>query len=146
MLKNCAGLLAGAYVSSAAPSSPPLPVCALLAIAAIVIAISGRSRIAAAFMIGVSIMGFALYGQLDDRLRRDLDGQQIAVSVKIVDFAKVDGDAIRFIAEPVGREELPSRLRLTWYQPVAHPQIGDTWRLNIRLQRPHGYANPGGVD
>jgi competence protein ComEC len=49
---------------------------------------------------------------------------------------------------------LPSRLALSWYagfhadEPVivgdVHP--GERWRLTVRLQRPHGNANPYGFD
>ena len=39
-----------------------------------------------------------------------------------------------------------SRLRLTWYLPTAEIRPGQRWRLNVRLKRPHGFANPGLFD
>jgi competence protein ComEC len=41
---------------------------------------------------------------------------------------------------------LPKRLRLSWYEPTQRPQIGDRWRLEVRLKRPSGSLNPGGFD
>lgn len=57
-------------------------------------------------------------------------------------------------AESAGRPVVvPSRILLSWRRdlrfpgavlPEIHP--GTRWRLNVHLQRPHGYANPGGFD
>ena len=49
---------------------------------------------------------------------------------------------------------LPPRLALSWYAgfrgkpgaPVGEVQPGERWRLTVRLQRPHGSANPDGFD
>ncbi|MDB5963210.1 MAG: internalization-related competence protein ComEC/Rec2, partial [Massilia sp.] len=49
---------------------------------------------------------------------------------------------------------LPPRLALSWYAgfrgkqdgPVGDVQPGERWRLTVRLQRPHGSANPDGFD
>ena len=57
-------------------------------------------------------------------------------------------------AESAGKPVVvPSRILLSWRRdlrlpgavlPEIHP--GARWRLNVNLQRPHGYANPGGFD
>lgn len=146
MLNICIGLLTGAYVASALPMSLPVPLCLVLAIAAIGLTRYERSRLSTGFLAGLAIMGLASGAQLRDRLEIEQDGRQFSISVKIADFVQVDGDSLRFAARPVGRSDLPSKIRLTWFQPEKHPQIGDTWRLNVRLRRPHGYANPGGFD
>ena len=49
---------------------------------------------------------------------------------------------------------LPPRLALSWYAgfrgkqdgPVGDVRPGERWQLTVRLQRPHGSANPGGFD
>ncbi|UGQ48430.1 DNA internalization-related competence protein ComEC/Rec2 [Massilia endophytica] len=48
---------------------------------------------------------------------------------------------------------VPPRLALSWYagfrgdpQPVGDVQPGERWQLKVRLQRPHGNANPYGFD
>jgi len=40
----------------------------------------------------------------------------------------------------------PGRILLNWYYPPAGLQVGDTWRLQVRLKRPHGLSNPGSFD
>ncbi|GAB4391332.1 MAG: DNA internalization-related competence protein ComEC/Rec2 [Gammaproteobacteria bacterium] len=35
------------------------------------------------------------------------------------------------------------RIWLNWYQAPELPHAGDCWRLQVRLKRPHGYANWG---
>ncbi len=39
-----------------------------------------------------------------------------------------------------------SRVRLSWYGRFPEPVPGETWRLRVRLKRPHGLRNPGGFD
>jgi competence protein ComEC len=46
---------------------------------------------------------------------------------------------------------LPPLVALSWYAgrdgaPLADVQPGQRWQLTVRLQRPHGNANPGGFD
>lgn len=48
---------------------------------------------------------------------------------------------------------VPPRVALAWYtgfrsseQQVGNVQPGERWRLTVRLQRPHGNANPHGFD
>lgn len=38
------------------------------------------------------------------------------------------------------------QIRLNWYNDAPLLQVGDRWRLTVRLQRPRGLANPGGFD
>jgi len=52
-----------------------------------------------------------------------------------------------------GGGRVPPRIALSWYAnlrgpPVEVPEVrpGERWRLKVRLQRPHGNANPYGFD
>lgn len=50
--------------------------------------------------------------------------------------------------ETVAGEPCARRLRrvqLNLYQDLA-PASGESWRLKVKLRRPHGFANPGGFD
>ena len=56
----------------------------------------------------------------------------------------------RVIGAPMA---VPPRVSLAWYagfrdavQPVGAVQPGERWQLTVRLQRPHGNANPHGFD
>ncbi len=45
------------------------------------------------------------------------------------------------------QDDVPGRFRLTWYDaPTPPPRAGELWRMQVRLRRPHGFANPGGFD
>lgn len=43
-------------------------------------------------------------------------------------------------------QPFPKLLRLTWYRHAEPLKAGERWRLLVRLKRPHGYFNPGGLD
>ena len=49
----------------------------------------------------------------------------------------------------IDRNSLPRKVLLSWYEQGDQPNIlqpGERWRLNVRLRRPHGLANPEGFD
>jgi competence protein ComEC len=43
-------------------------------------------------------------------------------------------------------QPLPGRIRLSWYRFAPKIVAGQRWGLEVRLKRPHGFANPGGFD
>lgn len=43
-------------------------------------------------------------------------------------------------------ENPPERVRLNWYHDAPALNVGDRWRLTVRLKRPRGFVNPGGFD
>ena len=53
-------------------------------------------------------------------------------------------DKLTHKGQPVASN--PGKVRLSWYEGHELLQPGETWRLRIRLKRPHGYMNPGGFD
>ncbi len=68
---------------------------------------------------------------------------------------EIEGLPVRFergwrfnflVSRPLGNFELPSKLRLSWYNTKIKLQAGESWRLQVRLKRPHGFRNPGGFD
>jgi len=65
------------------------------------------------------------------------------------------GVRFNFAVEEVERRTMrvPPLVALSWYAgyrgevlPVGEVQPGERWRLTVRLQRPHGNANPHGFD
>lgn len=65
------------------------------------------------------------------------------------------GVRFNFAVEEVERRAMavPPRVALSWYAgyrgeaaPIGDVQPGERWRLKVRLQRPHGNANPHGFD
>lgn len=90
------------------------------------------------------------------RLPRALEKQDALVTGKVTDLPQAQDGSTRFEfdvahAQFAGRAvPVRGRVRLSWYASRKHapPQIQpcSTWRLRVRMKRPHGMVNPGGMD
>jgi competence protein ComEC len=111
---------------------------------------------------GGALLGFGwaaliAHGVLADQLAAADEGRDVSL-VGIVDNLpyRFDGGVrFNFAVEHVvgGSMKVPRRIALSWYSGLRHPvasvgdiQPGQRWQLTVRLQRPHGNANPGGFD
>lgn len=146
MLCRCLCLLSGAYSLSLLPSLPADDLFAALVLCVGVCGRYARTRFLASFLLGFAAMWLAASAVIDDRLDPAIEGDTISVAVRISDFPRAAGATLRFNAEPRDRADLPARVRLSWYDPDSVPGLGETWRLRVRLRRPHGYLNPGSFD
>jgi competence protein ComEC len=89
---------------------------------------------------------------LNQTLPAELEGQDLLVEGRVISLPVSRKHRVRFEfdiqqAKFKGKlVSLPDRVRLSWYgkPPVLVP--GESWRLRIRLKRPHGFMNPGGFD
>jgi competence protein ComEC len=90
------------------------------------------------------------------RLPHALEKQDILVTGTVTDLPQAQDGATRFDFE-IARTAFDGRtvpvqghVRLSWYASRQHaPPVIDpctTWRLRVRLKRPHGMVNPGGLD
>ncbi|MFL6632389.1 MAG: DNA internalization-related competence protein ComEC/Rec2 [Massilia sp.] len=113
--------------------------------------------VAGGALLGFGWSAWLAHGALADRLPAADEGRDVAL-VGIIDSLpnRFDG-GVRFnlAVERVldGTTTVPPRIALSWYAglhgtaaPVGDVQPGQRWRLTVRLQRPHGNANPGGFD
>ncbi len=94
--------------------------------------------------------------QLAEALPPALEGQDRLLYGRVASLPERLERGLRFVFElDEGVDAaLPRRVALSWYygdedmaagaMPVVH--AGERWRLCARLKRPHGYANPGGLD
>ena len=139
-------ILAGAYATDALPSVPGHATLTALGIIALAGFAHRHSRPASCVLTGFVLMGFAGTGQVQDKLEPALAEQSVSFAAKIAEFVRPDPVAISIVALPIDRADLPERIRLNWLAAKTTPKIGDTWRLQTRLRRPRGYANPGGFD
>ncbi len=98
------------------------------------------------FLLGFAVMGMTADGMLASQLNRQQVGVRTAFTGRIDSFPVSAETSVRFFVRPQGRPDLPRRIRLTWLEPLAIPELGDTWHLVTHLKRPRGYANPGGFD
>ncbi len=92
------------------------------------------------------ILAIASQSVIDDRLNPEFDGDSIRVDARVTDFPKHNGTSLSFLVSPVGRDDLPQRIRLSWFDAPVQPALGETWQFELRLRRPRGFSNPGGFD
>ena len=102
-------------------------------------------------------LGFAwvtLHGSLamEARLPDALHGKNVLVTGRIEGLPMARSDATRFVlrierAELDGQPlDLRGKLRLSWHRTQRSLPACSRWRLMLRLKRPRGLVNPGGID
>ncbi|AVR96733.1 DNA internalization-related competence protein ComEC/Rec2 [Pseudoduganella armeniaca] len=83
------------------------------------------------------------------------EGRDVTVTGTIDSLPSTGTDSIRFhfaveTVQAPSRMAVPPRIALSWYggdsSPAQAVRPGQRWQLKVRLQRPHGNANPGGFD
>jgi competence protein ComEC len=86
-------------------------------------------------------------------LRHELDpaneGRDITVigTIDSLPYQFEQGARFNFKVEhSIGDFAAPPRVALAWYGEAVDVQPGQRWQLAVRLQRPHGNANPYGFD
>lgn len=153
------GVVCGAALLQTRASLPGDAVLAGLAGAGVLMLVFRHAALA--LLAGVSF-GFcwaAYIAQLAlaPNLSKVDEGRDLTV-VGIVDSLPYTFDqGVRFhlkVEEARGAQfPVPPRVALAWYtgfrdarQQVGNVQPGQRWRLTVRLQRPHGNANPHGFD
>ncbi len=141
-----AGLTAGQQFSSL----PAFPSIVLLGIACGLLWV-GRLKIPAAFLFGLAwALGFAAF-RLHDALPEALERRDMTVEGEVLDVPDELDEGWRFgfrvdrVSAPAG-VKTPQKIRLSWFNTGVRLKAGERWRLRVRLKRPHGFLNPGGMD
>ena len=104
------------------------------------------------FVAGVVWVSFRAGLILHDNLPRALEGADLVVEGRIADIPQKSEFGQRFEMEVARAErdgesvQVPHRILLNSHDYSFRPRAGETWRLLVRLSRPHGYQNPGGFD
>lgn len=139
------------------PDRAVLWMCAALALA-LLLALRGPMRAAVAG----ALLGFAwaaLVAQLAlaPQLAKDDEGRDVTLvgTIDSLPYRFEQGVRFNFAVDRVAGAPMavPPRVSLAWYagfrdklQQVGAVQPGERWQLTVRLQRPHGNANPYGFD
>ncbi|WP_426196333.1 DNA internalization-related competence protein ComEC/Rec2 [Massilia sp. DWR3-1-1] len=162
------GFAAGVAWLQRCASLPAPATLIALALAALVLLLAwrGLARARAALagaLLGLCWAALLAHAALAPQLAADDEGRDITVvgTIDSLPYRFEQGVRFHFRVEQVhdgARSQVaprvPPRLALSWYAgfmgkpgvPVGDVQPGARWQLTVRLQRPHGSANPHGFD
>ncbi len=101
----------------------------------------------ACLLIGFSWTFWAAFTHLSERLPVKQAGKDIQIQGRVIGLPKIDERKVRFDFVLQDRKNnLPEKVRLSWYYPKTTLKTGQVWRFTVRLKPPHGNLNPGGFD
>ncbi len=150
------GFAAGAAILQQLAALPaPGDWIALFAIALLLACLRGwPARAAAAVMLGFCWAALLAHIALSHELPPELEGRDLVIVGTIDSLPYQFEQGVRFHLAvervPGARAIVPPRVALAWYAtqgaPPVEVQPGERWQLTVRLQRPHGNANPHGFD
>ena len=149
------GFVAGAaYLQTRATLPDPwhLLACALAALV-LLLALRGPARAACAgCLLGFCWAALLAHSALSQELGRLDEGRNLDLIGTVAKLPHDFGEGVRFefevdtVLDPTAG--VPQTLALSWYGAGEQVRLrpGERWRLTVRLQRPHGNANPHGFD
>jgi competence protein ComEC len=161
------GLVAGATALQTAAALPHNRLMAACIAAALVLIAGARAirpiaaRIAmlltAGLLTGCAWAAFVAQAALTPSLDARNEGRDVRIVGVVATLPYRFDQGVRFdfhVERSLDADvRVPPHIVLSWYAGMhgAHQAIGDVqpgqrWRLTVRLQRPHGNANPGGFD
>ena len=163
MLAIAVAILCGAVAVQILPALPPRWLDGLLACTALAgLGTCLRWRASSiVWCLAIAVAAFAWTAwradlSMDARLPHALEKQDILVTGTVADLPHAQEDSTRFdfmiATAQFDGNPVPVRghVRLSWYASRQHapPTIVPctTWRLRVRMKRPHGLVNPGGMD
>ena len=163
MLSGALAILAGAVLVQGLPVLPPRWLDTVLAVSALagLLACLLWRKFAWLWLFTLVVGAFAWTAWRADiamqaRLPHALEKQDILVTGTVTDLPQAQDGSTRFDFDVAHasfedrRVPVQGHVRLSWYASRQHdvPVIRpcSTWRLRVRMKRPHGLVNPGGMD
>lgn len=143
VIRTCLLVLAGGFAAQHSRLLINSDLYAALFVATLLLFVIRRVRAVAFFLVGFVLFVQAGNAVIDARLDAKFAGDSMLARVRIADFPKVSGASVALLIEPVYDQRLPSRSRVTWFEPSRIPMLGEIWEFELRLRRPHGNSNPG---
>ena len=138
----------------ALPAPTSLAACLATAIVVCVFLRGLPRKLIAGVLLGACWAALLAHNALGDALPLADEGREIAVTGVVASLPHRFNGGVRFQFDVVRVDTpgatVPANIILSWYSAsAADPafvQPGERWRLVVRLQRPHGNANPHGFD
>lgn len=146
-------LIGAGWLQTIAALPKPSTILAAVLIAMLLYALRRRiPALLASALLGAAWAAFSAMLALADALPREQEGRDVVVvgTVDSLPHAFEGGTRFNFRVEQVltPGATVPARVALSWYGRMARQagavqvEPGERWRLVVRLQRPHGNANP----
>jgi len=109
---------------------------------------------AAGALLGFAWAAFIAQASLSSELAKSDEGHDFDIVGTVDSLPNRQDDSTRFNFAVESPSAVPPRIVLSWYagrragNAAPPPDLlpGERWRLKVRLQRPHGNANPFGFD
>lgn len=81
-------------------------------------------------------------------LPENLEGKNLSIMGYVADIPikKFGRTSFIFKTETISGKREKVKLKLNWYGTHEHIDLGDKWKLEVRLKKPHGTLNPGCFD
>lgn len=146
MWRPAAGFVAGCGGVLLLPQLPSIWVLVAVAITAVLIVRTSLGAVPLAAVVGAVYCCLSAQARLADRLHPDLDGELAYLVGTVVSVPQATQGNIRFRFRPDDRQRYPALLELTWYEAQWRPRSAERLRIEAKLRRPRGFANPGGSD
>ena len=153
------GFVIGAACLQQQAGLPAAPLMAAgCAIAVLLLLLRGEWRFApAGFLLGFCWAALLAHAALRHQLAPRDEGAELLITGIVASLPYRFDDGVRFnfqVEQASGaRAAVPPMIALAWYsgyrghrEAVGDVQPGERWQLAVRLQRPHGNANPFGFD
>ena len=122
----------------------------ILACFSLFLLIKTYGKFLACLVLGFIWMWIYSYIVLSWQLPKDMEGKNIIVQGTVCSIPEYDSYSSNFIfcMDQLNHQFLKKtvRVNLSWYNNSPLLTVGEKWRFNVRLHRPHGLANPGGIN
>ncbi len=90
---------------------------------------------------------------LKEQLKKEYSNQDVFISGVVLNKPQKIEKGVRFLIEP-NNPNFPKKILVRWYEnnknlknnPSSNLNAGDEVHLNLRLKKPHGFYNEGGMD
>ncbi len=146
VVRTAIAWLAGTCALLALPTLPQAFVVALLVVVAALAARLLRRWPILAFALGFGCAWLELSGRLQERLEPSLEGTNLSIAGTVASVPQRLAEGTRFRFATLAQPGVPPLVELTWYEPQWVPAPAERLQLVVRLRRPRGFSNPGGLD
>jgi competence protein ComEC len=146
VVRSACAFLAGACTVLSLPALPSGSSVAAGIVTAALAAAVLRAWPVLVLALGFGAAWLEVSDRLAERLAPVLEGQTISIRGSVASVPQLRAEGVRFRFAPDVAAGLPSLIELTWYEPAWRPRPAERLVLEVRLRRPRGFSNPGGMD